>query len=411
VRRRSVWKAAFGLRRAVVEDVSVEDDERLVVAVRPAARERDRCPHCRRRCPGYDLGEGRRRWRTLDVGTMLAYLEADAPRVSCKRHGVVVAAVPWARHDSGFTRQFEDQVAWLTVQASKTAVSQLMRVAWRTVGWICERVSDEALGARDLFSGLTRIGVDEISIRKGQRYLTVVVDHDTGRLVWAAPGRDRKTVERFLDLLGKQRCHQLKLVSCDMAPWITGPIAERCPNASVCYDPFHLVALATDALDEIRREVWNDARRQGQAQLARELKGARFALWKNPGNLTERQQLKLARVQQLNQRLYRAYLLAQQLREIYRVPFDQAIALLDAWLAWARRCRLAPFVKLAKTITEQRDGIDSALRHGLSNARVEQVNTQLRLITRRAFGFHSPHAAIALGMLALGGLCPSLPGR
>jgi transposase len=411
VRRRSVWKAAFGLRRAVVEDVSVEDDERLVVAVRPAARERDRCPHCRRRCPGYDLGEGRRRWRTLDVGTMLAYLEADAPRVSCKRHGVVVAAVPWARHDSGFTRQFEDQVAWLTVQASKTAVSQLMRVAWRTVGWICERVSDEALGARDLFSGLTRIGVDEISIRKGQRYLTVVVDHDTGRLVWAAPGRDRKTVERFLDLLGKQRCHQLKLVSCDMAPWITGPIAERCPNASVCYDPFHLVALATDALDEIRREVWNEARRQGQAQLARELKGARFALWKNPGNLTERQQLKLARVQQLNQRLYRAYLLAQQLREIYRVPFDQAIALLDAWLAWARRCRLAPFVKLAKTITEQRDGIDSALRHGLSNARVEQVNTQLRLITRRAFGFHSPRAAIALGMLALGGLCPSLPGR
>jgi transposase len=411
VRRASVWKAAFGLRKAVVEDVIVEDDERLVVAVRPAARERDRCPHCRRRCPGYDLGEGRRRWRTLDVGTMRGYLEADAPRVSCKTHGVVVAAVPWARHDSAFTRQFEDQVAWLTVQASKTAVSQLMRVAWRTVGWICTRVSDEALATRDLFCGLTRIGIDEISIRKGQRYLTVVVDHDTGRLLWAAPGRDRQTVEKFLDLLGKDRCHQLKLVSCDMASWITGPVAERCPNASICYDPFHLVALATDALDEIRREVWNQARRDGQTQLARELKGARFALWKNPGNLTERQRLKLARVQQLNQRLYRAYLLAQQLREIYRVGFDDAIALLDAWVAWARRSRMAPFVKLARTITDQRAGIEAALRHGLSNARVEQVNTQIRLITRRAFGFHSPHAAIALAMLALGGLCPSLPGR
>ena len=286
-----------------------------------------------------------------------------------------------------------------------------MRVAWRTVGWICERVSDEALATRDLFSGLTRIGVDEISIRKGQRYLTVVVDHDTGRLVWAHPGRDRKTVEKFLDLLGTRRCHQLRLVSCDMATWITGPITERCPHANICYDPFHLVALATDALDEIRRDVWNDARRHGQQQLARELKGARFALWKNPANLTERQQLKLARVQKLNQRLYRAYLLSQQLREIYRVPFDDAIALLDAWIAWARRCRMAPFVKLAKTITEQRAGIESALRHRLSDARVEQVNTQIRLITRRAFGFHSPHAAIALAMLALGGLCPSLPGR
>ena len=411
MRRASVWKAAFGLRKAVVEDVWVEDDERLVVSVRPAARERDRCPHCRRRCPGYDLGEGRRRWRTLDVGIMLAYLEADAPRVSCKQHGVVVAAVPWARHDASFTRQFEDQVAWLTVQASKTAVAELMRIAWRTVGWIVTRVSDEALATRDLFSGLTRIGVDEISIRKGQRYLTVVVDHDSGRLVWAGPGRDKATVLKFLDLLGKDRCHQIKLVSCDMATWITGPIGERCPNANVCYDPFHLIKLSTDALDEIRREVWNEARRQGQTQLAKELKGARFALWKNPGNLTERQQLKLARVQQLNQRLYRAHLLSQQLREIYRVPFEEAIVLLDAWLAWARRCRLAPFVKLARTITEQRSGIEAAIQNGLSNARVEQVNTQLRLITRRASGFHSPQAAIALAMLALGGLCPSLPGR
>jgi transposase len=331
--------------------------------------------------------------------------------VNCKRHGVVVAAVPWARHDSSFTRSFEDQVAWLAVQTSKTAVSALMRIAWRTVGWICERVSDEATAARDLFAGLSRIGVDEISIRKGQRYVTVVVDHDSGRLVWAAPGRDRKTVEKFLDRLGDQRCGQIKLVSCDMASWITGPVSERCPNASVCYDPFHLVALATDALDEIRRDVWNQARRQGQQQLARELKGARFALWKNPANLTERQQLKLARVQQLNQHLYRAYLLSQQLREIYRVPYEHAITLLDAWLRWARRCRLEPFVKLARTITEQRSGIEAALRHRLSNARVEQVNTQLRLITRRAFGFHSPHAAIALAMLALGGLCPPLPGR
>jgi transposase len=99
------------------------------------------------------------------------------------------------------------------------------------------------------------------------------------------------------------------------------------------------------------------------------------------------------------------------LREIYRVPLQDAIALLDAWLQWARRSRLQPFVKLARTITEQRSGIEAAIRHRLSNARVEQVNTQIRLITRRAFGFHSPHAALALAMLALGGLCPPLPRR
>ena len=116
-------------------------------------------------------------------------------------------------------------------------------------------------------------------------------------------------------------------------------------------------------------------------------------------------------MQRLNQRLYRAYLLSQQLREIYRVPVEHAIALLEAWLTWARRCRLEPFVKLARTITEQRPGIEAAIRHGLSNARVEQINTQLRLIIRRAFGFHSYDAPIALAMLTLGGLCPPLPGR
>ena len=153
----------------------------------------------------------------MDVGTTLAYLEAEAPRASCKRHGVVVAAVPWARHDSAFTRQFEDQVAWLTVHASKIAVSQLMRIAWRSVGWICTRVTAEATATRDLFAGLKRIGIDEISIRKGQRYLTVVLDHDTGRLVWAGPGRDKQTVLKFLELLGKDRCHELKLISYAMA--------------------------------------------------------------------------------------------------------------------------------------------------------------------------------------------------
>ncbi len=237
-----------------------------------------------------------------------------------------------------------------------------------------------------MLDGLRRIGIDEISHRKGQRYLTVVVDHHTGRLVWAAAGRDRKTVEAFPDALGEERCKQLGLVSCDMASWISGPIADRLPNAERCVDPFHVIQLATDALDDVRRDVWNEARKAGQTQVAKDHKAARFALWKNPENLTARQQAKLA--QHTNQRLYRAYLLKEQLRQIYRLPADAAIGLLERWLKWARRCRLEPFIKLARTITDQRAGIVAAIKHGLSNARVEAINTQIRLITRRAFGFH-----------------------
>ena len=201
-------------------------------------------------------------------------------------------------------------------------------------------------------------------------------------------------------------------MSCDDADWITRPISERCPRAVICLDPWHIVKAATDALDDVRRAVWNEARRSGNKQLAKQLKGARFALWKRPEKLTDRQQAKLAFIQKLNAPIYRAYLLKEQLRATYHAAtIDDALKLLDGWLKWARRSRLEPFVKLARRITEQRVRVEAALRHSLSNARVEQVNTQIRLIIRRGFGYRSPEAVIALAMLSLGGLCPSLPGR
>ena len=156
---------------------------------------------------------------------------------------------------------------------------------------------------------------------------------------------------------------------------------------------------------------WNEARRAGNKQLAKDLKGARFALWKNVEKLTDRQQQKLSSIQKTNQRLYRAYLLAQQLRQIYRVSAQDGLELLEAWLKWARRSRLEPFRKLARRITQQRPRVEAAFTKNLSNARVEQINTQIRLIIRRGFGYHSPDAVIALAMLSLGGLCPPLPGR
>ena len=330
----------------------------------------------------------------------------------CSKHGVVVARVPWARHDSRFTRAFEDQCCWLAVNCSKKAVAELMRCSWRTVGSILERVCGEARLKVDLLSGLTSIGIDEISYRRGQRYLTVVVDHHSGRLVWAAPGRDRQTVLSFFDALGQERCKEIESVSCDMASWISSAVAEAVPDAQRCVDPFHVIGLATDALDEVRRELWREARHEQNLTLAKDLKGARFCVWKNPENLTDRQAQKLAVIGKLNGPLYRAYLLKEQLRQIYRsATYEEAEALLAAWLAWARRCRLPAFTKLARTITAQRDGILAAIRLGLSNARVEQINTQIRLITRRAFGFHSADALIALAMLTLSGLCPPLPDR
>ena len=416
MRRTRLWARLLGVQGVIVEEVSAEEDEdgdldAIVVAVRLQRREARRCGVCWKRSPKYDRGEGRRRWRALDLGTVQTYIEADAPRVNCRAHEVVVAAVPWARHSARHTRAFDDAAAWLVTHTAKSTLVELLRVTWRTVGRIITRVTDEAEAGRDGFAGLRRIGIDEISYKKGHRYLTVVVDHDSGRLVWAAVGHDEATLRAFFAKLGTERCAAITLVSADAASWIATVVGELCPQATLCMDPFHVVQWATRALDEVRRAVWNEARRGGQKAFATDLKGARFALWKNPEDLTERQQAKLSMIQRTNGKLYRAYLLKEQLRQVFYLRGAQGMELLDHWLSWARRCRIPAFVKLAAAIKNHRTAIDAALIHELSNARVESVNTKIRLITRMAFGFRSAQALIALAMLSLGGLCPPLPGR
>lgn len=420
VRSTRIWTRLFGVEKTVIEAVEVEEcgpdaddgDVLIVVHARPARGRRQRCGICERRCARYDSGEGRRRWRALDVGTLRAVIEADAPRVSCPEHGVTVAAVPWARHGAGHTLPFDDTVAWLATHCSKTTVTELMRIGWRTVGSVCARVWADVEGRVDLLAGLRRIGIDEISYKKRHKYLTIVVDHDTGRLVWAAPGRDADTLRTFFDLLGEERSAKITHVTADAADWIATVVAERCPNAVRVMDPFHTVQWATDALDEVRRAVWN-AERGGKGRATRgskSLKKARFALWKNPEDLSPGQRAQLAFIARAHPILHRAYLLKEGLRVALKQGENIAEALWD-WVTWARRCRLEPFVKLQRAIVRHWDAIVAAAEHGLSNGLVESMNTKIRLITRMAFGFKDPEALIALAMLSLGGHRPHLPGR
>jgi transposase len=366
VRRSSIWRRLLGLARVVVESVVIEDTDDgdlLVVSVRPRRNAPPRCGRCGRRGPWFDRGGPRRRWRHLDFGAVRVVIE----------------------------------------------VAELLRTTWRSVTGIVERVVTEAAGRRDQLAGLRRIGIDEVAYRKGHRYLTVIVDHDTGRLVWAGKGRDQAVVRAFFDALGEQRAKQLTHVSTDAAEWITTVVAERAPQAVRCLDPYHLVAWATKALDDVRRGVWHAARGRTKRSVA--LKGARWALWRNPENLTEDQRFTLAFIQITNKPLYRAYLLKEQFREIFSVGGLAGKLLLAAWLRWAARCRIPAFVNLAKRIRHHLPGIHATLDSGLSNARIEANNTHLRVLTRQGYGYHSAEALIAMAMLRRGGLCPPLPGR
>jgi transposase len=430
VRGTRVFRAVLGVEDTVVEGVDFDAaDGQLTVSVRPAARARARCGVCRARCPGFDQGSGRRRWRSLDFASTMVFLEAAAPRVRCREHGVVVAHVPWARHGAGHTRAFDDQVAWLATQTSRSAATKLMRVAWRTVGAIIARVWADIDAGVDRLAGLRRIGIDEISYKRGHKYLVVVVDHDTGRLVWAAPGRDKATVEQFFDALGPERCTLITHISADGASWIAAATAARCPQAVRCTDPFHVVSWATDELDNVRIRIWKQVYQRAKREerkgrwghhpapprpltaQAAALRKTRFALWKNPENLTTGQHEKLAWIVANEPELARAYRLKEGLRMIFKVPAHEAAETFDWWVNWAARSRIPEFVSLQRRLRRHRATILAATEHHLSNARVEGVNTKIRLLTRIAFGFRSADALIALAMLHLGGHRPPLPGR
>jgi transposase len=422
VQNNRVWQRACGLVHTVVEGVRYDDTaDAIVVSVRPNAEARGRCGQCGRRSPGYDSGDGRRRWRALDAGTTAVFIEADAPRVQCSTHGQTVSQVPWARHGVGHTRDFDAMAAWLAVRTSKSATCQLLRVAWRTIGSIITRVNNDVEAVVDRLDGLRRIGIDEISYKRGHRYLIVVVDHDTGRLVWAGPGRSEAALDVFFDELGEQRAAEITHVSADMADWIAKTVARRAPNAIRCADPFHVVAWAIEALDIERRRAWNHAKgrkikaspgRRGRTTGdSRQIARSRYALWKNPDNLNTRQRQQLDWIAKTDPKLWRAYLLKEGLRYVFAVKGDEGKEALDQWLSWARRAQLESFIHLAKRITKHRDAIEANLEHGLSQGLIESTNTKIRLLTRIAFGFHDPEPLIALALLALGSHPPRLPGR
>jgi transposase len=405
VRVTTVVRRLIGVRCLLVESVAFEGHG-VVVAVAPRWR-MPRCGGCAKRAPGYDQSAPRR-WRHLGLGRLRIWLEYAPRRVRCRRCGVRTEQVPWASQGSRFTWDFEELTAYLAQVTDKTRVTELLGISWTTVGAIVERVVARRLDPSRL-EGLRRIGVDEFSYRKRHRYLTTVVDHDRRRVVWAAAGRSAATLGAFFEELGEERCAQLECVTMDMAGGYIKAVEERLPEAQIVFDRFHVQRLASDALDAVRREQLREIRGTDEG---RALFRSRFALLKNPWNLTREQKQKLSEVQRTNVPLYRAYLLKETLAQAldYKQPARAERALRE-WLAWASRSKLPPFVKAARTIRKHFDRILAYVRERLTNGIVEGINNKLRMIARRAYGFHSPPPLIAMLYLCCSGikLDPPLP--
>lgn len=396
MRATSVLTKLLAIEKTRVVAFAFEPDA-VVLVVKPRTR-RPRCGTCWRKCE-HVHDRRRRRWRHLDVMGVECWLEAEVRRVRCPRCGVTTEMLPWAAHGSGFTRDFEMTLAFLAQRMDKTAVTRLMRVAWESVGRVAGRVA-ERLRVGDPLDGLRHIAIDELSYRRHHNYITIVIN-ERGHVVWAAPGRSAATLGKFFDELGQERAAALETVSVDLSPAFTSAIKERSPSATIVYDRFHVQRLAHDALDSVRREQV----RNTVGSSAKAIKRTRWALQKNPWNLSAIDLGKLADVQRTNALLYRAYLLKETLAAILdrRQVHVARDKLLD-WISWANRSRLAPFRRVAGTIKRHIDGILAYVSTGLSNARAEAIIGTVRTITKRSFGFHSPYSLIGLITLCCSGL-------
>jgi transposase len=396
----------LALPRAWVRDVAFGSEGVIVtVALRPC---RPVCSGCGTR--GLPIMEHRlKSWRHLDLGALRCEIECLLGRLYCSGCGDVYEQVPWARAGSPYTCEFEDTVAFLAQQMAKTPITKLMRIGWRSVGKILARVVADKLD-RDRLDGLVMIGCDEVSYASEHRFLTCVANHETGGVVWAAPGRNAATLQEFFAELTDEQKASIEAVSIDMSAGYEKAIRAAVPEAAIAFDPFHVVALGGKATDQVRRDEYNRHGRSSTGE-GKWIKGARYSLLKDPANQTDRQLARLAEVQRTNKRMYRAFLLLSELRHVYRVPAEEAADRLDAWLAWVSRSKLKPFIKLARTIRQHKPGVRAAIELGINNGRLEALNSKIRLISHRAYGFRSPAALIAMVYLCCAGITITLPHR
>ncbi len=433
-----------------LEDVWVRkvrfEPDRVVVRV-ALRRRRLRCPRCEFSTRARkDTRQVDSVWRHLDLGVWRLEVHCRRRRLRCPRHGVLAEGVPFARQRAGFTRDFECLVAWLAARMDKSAICRLLGVDWDTVGRIIARVCADELDP-DRLSELFDIGVDEVSWKRRHNYLTLVADHRAGKIVWGAAGAGEQAADRFFAELDPsspraalsapagdraadsarlawarraaddpeppvaQRAGQLTAISLDMGPGYAASAGWHAPQAVRCIDPFHVVQNANKALDEVRRAYWNELRACGDQRAAKRFKDARWSLLKKPDKLTDNQAATLARLRAAGGEVWRAYELKEAVRGIFApgLTTEDVELLIDRLLSRLARSRLEPFVRLGKTIRKHRDGILAAIRLGINQGRTEALNNRVRLIVRRAYGFHTAQAALALVMLTCGPITLHLP--
>jgi transposase len=391
----------LGLKAHTV--TKVEETERyMIVHIDRLGRRLLRCGVCRQRCRKVHSVRKVREWRDLSMRKLPLKLRYRPRRVLCPRCGLRVEDFPWAEPWARATRALSNAVARLAREMSWQGTARHYGLNWKSVATIVKRAVAYGLRHRKR-PPVHIIGIDEVSRRKGQVYLTVVYDLRRRVLLWVGEDRTEEAVKKFFtEEMGRRRCHTLQVVCMDMWAPYAKLVREHAVNAQILFDRFHIVKHLNEAVDGVRRELWRKLTSKEKVTV----KGTRWLLLKNPWNLNQNQNERLSTLVGWNTPLVRAWYLKEafQLFWDYQQPW-RAGQHLRKWMNSAVRSRLEPFKKFAKMLRSHLDGILPWTEIRLSNGAVEGMNNKIKSISHRSFGFRTAENFIA----AIYHCCARLP--
>jgi transposase len=391
----------LGLKAHTVTKVE-ETEKDMVVDIDRLGSRLLRCGVCQQRCRKVHGVCKRREWRDLSMRKLPLKLRYRPRRVECPRCGVRVEDFPWAEPWARTTRTLSNAVAVLARELSWQGTARQYGLNWKSVATIVKRAVRYGLRHRKR-PPVHMIGIDEVSRRKGQVYLTVVYDLERRVLLWVGDDRTEEAVKPFFtEEMGPRRCQTLQVVCMDMWAAYAKLVRDHARNAQILFDRFHIVKHLNAAVDAARRELW----RRLTAKERTSFKGTRWLLLKNPWNLNDNQKERLSTLVRWNAPLVRAWYLKEafQLFWTYKQTW-RAEQHLSKWINSAMRSKLEPFKKFAQMLRSHLDGILPWTRIRLSNGAVEGMNNKIKSISHRSFGFRTADNFIA----AIYHCCARLP--
>ena len=344
-----------------------------------------------------------KKWRHLNFWQYKTYIHMRTPRTKCPKCGERLWIPPWGREQSGFTMLFE---AFVMALAREMPISQIGELVgeYDTRIWRIVRFHVERAYAKKDYAAVRLIGCDETSSRKGHNYVSIFADMDTGKVMFAAEGKDSNTVKAFTEELREHKAQpqQIKEVTIDMSPAFISGVSEYLPEASITFDKFHVIQALNKVQDEVRRME------QKKNPL---LTNSRYIWLKNPENLTEKQKEQLETLRYENLKTAKVYQMKLVFQDIYRTirEAEAAKEAIKKWLSWAVRSRLEPVKRFAKMVKSHFDGIMRYFTSCLTSGTMEGINSRVQGIKRRARGFRNIDNFIAMIYLETAGLELGLP--